>query len=173
MRDEDDAALEVVERHRERLDRLDVEVVGGLVEEENVWRAPRELGKGEARLLPSGEYSDRIEREVAAQAKAAEVFARLLDRDALLGEVAHVHHARLLHVHLLYVMLCKLGDDELRMPADVPFGRLDRARQQVEEGALARAIRTHDRDAALAVDAKVAVAVESLAGLIAEGDIGD
>mmetsp|Transcript_59376 Transcript_59376/g.132231 ORF Transcript_59376/g.132231 Transcript_59376/m.132231 type:complete len:201 (-) Transcript_59376:442-1044(-) len=51
MRDKDDPAIEVVERHRQRLDCLEVEVVGGLVEQQNVRRAPRQLSKGEARLL--------------------------------------------------------------------------------------------------------------------------
>ena len=59
------------------LNRLKVEVVGRLVEQQDVRRAPGQLGKREARLLAAREELDWVEREVAGEAEAAEILSRL------------------------------------------------------------------------------------------------
>jgi len=60
------------------LNRLKVEVVGRLVEQQDVRRAPGQLGKREARLLAAREVLDWVEREVAGEAEAAEILSRLI-----------------------------------------------------------------------------------------------
>eukprot|EP00962_Isochrysis_galbana_P044804 scaffold17472_cov105-Isochrysis_galbana.AAC.4 len=62
VRHENNAPFELVERHRQRLDRLEVQVVGRLVEQQDVRRAPRQLRECQPRLLTAREEFDRIER---------------------------------------------------------------------------------------------------------------
>mmetsp|Transcript_9295 Transcript_9295/g.23143 ORF Transcript_9295/g.23143 Transcript_9295/m.23143 type:complete len:224 (+) Transcript_9295:411-1082(+) len=161
----------MIQSHRKRLDRLQVEVVRRLVEQKDMRLSPRELREGEAGLLPAREELDRVEREIAREAEAAEVLARLLHRHAFLGEVAHVVDGRLLGVHHLDVVLRELGDDQLGVPADVPLGRLDLAGEKLEEGRLPRAVGPDNRHARLAVQPEVAVTVERLPLLVPEGDV--
>ena len=71
---------------QERLDRLaggDVEVVGRLVEQEQVGRQDAQQGELEARPLAARQQADLLERVVAAEQETGEVPARLAggDRD--------------------------------------------------------------------------------------------
>ena len=66
--------------------------------------------------------------------------------DAVGRQIAHVRDSRLLHVEALDVVLRELGEYELRVPTDVPFRRLDLVLQQLQEGRLARSVRSDNRD---------------------------
>ena len=58
VRDEDERPVVLVQRRDEGLDRLDVEVVRRLVEDEDVGAEDREAGEDEARALAAGEGAD-------------------------------------------------------------------------------------------------------------------
>jgi hypothetical protein len=55
VRDEDDTSLKLVDRLDEGVDRLDVEVVGGLVEEEHMRLLRRQAREDHPRALAAGE----------------------------------------------------------------------------------------------------------------------
>ena len=78
VRDEDEGARVIGERFGERLAHLDVEVVRGLVEEQQVGLAPDDECQREPRLLAAGEGADRAHRMVAADIEAAEEIAQPL-----------------------------------------------------------------------------------------------
>ena len=79
---------------------------------------------------------------------------------AAFEHIAHVIDGALLHVHALDVVLRELGDDQLSVAGDVPLRRLDLAGDELEEGGFACAVGPHNRDAALAIESEVALAVE-------------
>lgn len=78
VRHDDHAALEVADGLREGVDALDVEVVGGLVEDEDVGRGEAELSQGHARLLSSREVLVLDGVCVGCQSKRAQSLPRLL-----------------------------------------------------------------------------------------------
>ena len=81
MRDEDDRPLEADDGLLEDLGGGDVEVVGRLVEEQEVARLEQELRQGEPRALAAREAGDDAQRVVAPEAEAREVHARGLDAE--------------------------------------------------------------------------------------------
>ena len=78
VRDDDQRAVVVLQRLGQRLAHLDVEVVGRLVEQQQVGLLPHEQRQREPRLLAAGEAADRLRRHVAAKIEAAEEVAQLL-----------------------------------------------------------------------------------------------
>ena len=85
MGDEEDGAGVVLERRFQELERLDVEVVGGLIEHEDVGGAREEPREEQAVALAAGEHrhscvrAARREEEVAEVAHDVLLAARRLD----------------------------------------------------------------------------------------------
>ncbi len=78
MRDEHERALELGQGDGQRLARLQVEVVGRLVEQQQVRALPDDERQREARLLAAGEILDAAGRHVAREVEAAEEVAQIL-----------------------------------------------------------------------------------------------
>jgi hypothetical protein len=57
---------------------LQVEMIRGFVEQEQVWTAVHDQRQGETRLLTTRERSDRRFRHIAAKIEAAEEIAQIL-----------------------------------------------------------------------------------------------
>ena len=109
MRDHDERALEIGERLRERFAHLDVEVVRGLVEQQQVGALPDDERQREARLLAAREARHRLRHLVAAEVEAAEEIAQLLL--ALAGrDAAHVPERDLLQAQLVDLVLREVAD---------------------------------------------------------------
>jgi hypothetical protein len=75
VRDDHHAALVFLQRQRQGVAHLEVEVVGRLVEQQQVGLLPDQQGQGEARLLAAGEIADLAQCHVAVEVEAAEVIA--------------------------------------------------------------------------------------------------
>src|SRR5690348_15345810 len=71
--DEDDGTGEVVERRDQGLARLDIEMVGGLVENEEGWRLVRDEGEGEPCLLAARKLARACEDMILAEPEAGEM----------------------------------------------------------------------------------------------------
>ena len=71
----DGAAGELEQRLLERAQRVDVEVVGGFVEEQDVAAAAQQLCKVDAVSLPARELTDRFLLVAAAEVEPADVLA--------------------------------------------------------------------------------------------------
>src|SRR5215469_9724029 len=80
MADEDDGAGEVVHCRNQRLARFDVEMVRGLVEDEEGRRLMRDEREGESRLLAARELACACEYVILAEAEAGEMGAHALGR---------------------------------------------------------------------------------------------
>ena len=78
MRDHDERSAVVLQRFGERLAHLDVEVIGRLVEEQEVRARAHDQREREARLLAAREAPDGGLRHRAAEVEAAQVVAQLL-----------------------------------------------------------------------------------------------
>ena len=78
MRDDDQRAVVILQRLGQRLAHLDVEVVGRLVEDQQVGLLPHQQREREPRLFAAGKAADRRARHVAAKIEAAEEIAQLL-----------------------------------------------------------------------------------------------
>ena len=73
MADDHRAAREALERVLERAQRVDVEVVRGLVEQQQVGAAAQQLGEVEAVALAAGEILDALLLVAAAEVEARDV----------------------------------------------------------------------------------------------------
>ena len=73
VRHQDQRALELRQRYRKRFARLEVEMVGRLIEQQQVGSLPYDQCQGEARFFAAGEILDRIGRHVAREIEAAEI----------------------------------------------------------------------------------------------------
>ena len=79
VRDDEHGAFKRRERHRQRLARFHVEVVGRFVEHEEVGLRPRDEGERETRLFsPPPTWAPGGAREVAGEPVDAEVVAQFL-----------------------------------------------------------------------------------------------
>ena len=72
---------------RQRIDALHVQVVGGLVQEQDVRVAQRDAGEHHARLLPAAQLADGLQMVVPAQAKAPQLRPHLLRLQARLRRI--------------------------------------------------------------------------------------
>ncbi len=57
----------------QRVDGLHVEMVGGLVQQQDVWVGQRDGGEHHARLLPARQLADGLQVVVALEAKAPQL----------------------------------------------------------------------------------------------------
>src|SRR3546814_12479817 len=80
VRDQHDRALELVQRLHQRLARLDVEVVGRLVEQQEMRRLAADAGEDEPRFLAAGQAGDPDLRLLLREAEAAEMRSRQEER---------------------------------------------------------------------------------------------
>ena len=80
MGDEDDRPLELQQRVLERLAALDVEVVGRLVEDQDVGAGGDQDRQREPPLLAAGDVAELLLGVGAGEEEAAEQVARLLAR---------------------------------------------------------------------------------------------
>ncbi len=78
VRDDDQRAVEFEQRFGQRLAHLDVEVVGRLVEQQEVRPLVHDQRQREPRLFAAGEWRDRRVGPLAAKVEATEEVAQLL-----------------------------------------------------------------------------------------------
>ncbi len=159
--DEDERAAVVLEGLEEDLLRVEVEVVGGLVEEEDVRGLQEHLGEGEAVALAAGEDGDLLVDVVPLEEEAAE------DRPE---HGAHRDGAR--RGHLLedgarrvedggLVLGEVVEDDLVAEEADALVGPVD-AGEDPHQRRLAGPVRAHEGDAVAALDHEVQVAQDDV-----------
>src|SRR5205823_13276644 len=85
--DENDRAFEADQSELEALDRLDIQVIGGLVENEHVVALEHQLGEHETRGLTAGERLNRLESGISRKEKLSHDAPDVLLRGALVEGV--------------------------------------------------------------------------------------
>eukprot|EP00964_Phaeocystis_antarctica_P034802 scaffold19826_cov60-Phaeocystis_antarctica.AAC.1 len=152
--DEDDGALEGLDALGQGADALEVEVVGGLIQDDDVWLDVAHRREGHARALPAREAGAEHGLLERGHAHPVEVPPQLLRvvcaavaREAVLHELERRH----VQIDLLRVMLVDDRHARLLLPSDLALGRRQRAGHQLDEGRLAVAVLAEQHDAAAAV----------------------
>ncbi len=148
VRDDDGAAGEGEERLLERAERVDVEVVRRLVEEEEVAGLLHGAGEVEAVHLAPREVADPLllvgPLEVEHRAPGAAAHLAAADHDLLLA-ARDLLPDRLRLVGPVAVLVDVRGEDRLAHLQDAAVGRLE-AHDHLEEGRLSGPVRADDAD---------------------------
>src|SRR5688572_25078752 len=159
MGDHHDAARELEQRVLERAQRLDVQVVGGLVEQQHVAALQQGLGQVQAAALAAGQRADQLLLVAALEVEAADVGARL---DLDLADRDDVRAARHLLPDVLVALellaaLVHVRDLHRVADVDLALVRLLLARDHLEQRGLARAVGADDADDGAGRDGDVEV----------------
>ena len=151
MRDEHDGAVELRQSLLEDVHRIDVEVVGRLVETQQRRGRHEHLGQRQTCLLAAGEHRHLLLDVVALEEERAQKLA-LLRRGPAGGGAVHLLHHGVLGVELLELMLGVVG--HTHVVAELASARVGRlvAGDHLHEGGLARAVGAHQGDALTAVE---------------------
>ncbi|CUI62666.1 Uncharacterised protein [Achromobacter sp. 2789STDY5608621] len=147
VRDQQHAAAELGQRGGQGLARLDVQVVAGFVQQQQVGLLPDDQRQRQASLFAAGHRADLAVDRVAREAEAAQVIAQLL----LAGfrrQPRQVGQRRAVHVQHVELVLVEVAD---RQPArGAAFAGLHRQflGQGLDQRALAGAVGAQHADAA-------------------------
>ena len=151
--DDDDRTGELVDRLDQGLAAVDVEMVGGLVEDQELGRVEAHQGQGQPGLLAAGEVAGLGAGLVLAEAEAGEPGAGLLL--ALAGAAdLDVLERGLLGLEVLDLVLGEEADLEAARADQLARHGLEPAGDQLGEGALAVAVAAEQRDAVVGVEAQ-------------------
>ena len=152
--DQDHRALELDQRVLERLAALDVEMVGGLVEDQDVGAGGDEDRQREPPLLAAGDVGELLLGVAAGEEEAAEQGARLRPGEAglALGRVEHVPRpGRGVGV------LGEVAEVDVVAGADDARGGLAAPGQGLDQGRLAAAVGADEDDVFAALDLELGV----------------
>ena len=159
VRDHHGAAGKAQQRLLQRAQRLDVQIVGGLIEQQHVAAGAQHLGEVHAVALAAGELADQLLLLRALEVEAADVAAR---GRLVVADLDHVEAAGdLLPDGLLVIerlaRLVDVGQAHRRADADLAGIGCFGAGEHAEQRGLAGAVRADDADDAAArqVEAEV------------------
>ena len=156
--DEDHRVRVEGERVVQRLDRFEVEVVGRLVQCEDVACFEHHLRQDQPRLFSSGDHLHRLVDFVAAEEHFAEVGAQFHFGEAAFGsEPGEPVDCPLLHVEHFGGVLREIAQFNRFAVDDVAAAWLDPFEQCFEQRGLAGAVGSDDGDLLLVADGEVEV----------------
>ena len=156
VRDEEDGAGEVADGVEQDVLGAQVEVVGGLVEQEEVRGRDEHLGHGVAVAFAAGEDAEFLEDVVAGEHEAAEEGAEFDDGNFGGGAGDVVEHAGVGVEDFVLVLREEVGEDVVAY-ADVAGGGRLLLAQQADERGFACAVGADEGDAVAALDGEVDV----------------
>ena len=163
--DEHDGAGELDERLLEHVDRVDVEVVRGLVEQDQRVGRDEHLREGEAGALAAGEDAHTLLDVVAVEEEGAEQPA-LLGGGPAAGDGVHLGHDGVRLVELLELVLGVVGHRDVLAELDLAGVGLELAVDELHERGLAGAVGADERHVVAAVELEVDALVDVV---VAEG----
>ncbi len=169
VRDEQHGALKLGERAYERVAGVHVEVVGRLVEDQELRRVASGEREQEPGTLATGKAGDRRLRPVRVEAEAGELAAHLRGRRAREG-AGHVIHRGFGGIQLLRLVLREVADAETRRAAHLAGQWCKAPGEQFGEGALAVAVGAQKRHAVVRLQAQVQP-TQHRAAVIAGGNL--
>ena len=165
MRDEQDGALEAVERLLEHVGAGDVQVVGGLVKAQQRLGRHEHLRQRQAALLATGEHADLLLNGIALKQEGAEQAAHLADIPTRRHVIELLEHG-VARVQLLQLVLRVVRQRHVHAVVDGAGVGLHDARDHLHERGFARAVGAHKRHLVAAVHGEVEIVVDAL---VAEG----
>jgi hypothetical protein len=148
-------------RHRQRLAGLEIEVIGRLVEQQQVGAVPHDQRQREPRFLAAGEVLDGAGRHVAREVEHAEKIAQFLlpgpRRDA-----SEVPQRRFVEAQHLQLVLRKVADGEPLVEVGRAGERREFARDGLDQRGLSRAVDAEEPVALAAAQRKPDIAHDNL-----------
>ena len=146
LRREKHVAGEVDQRVVDRRDGFQIEVVGGLVEHEEVRAGEHHAGEHDAHLLAAGKHADGLVHVVAGEEHPAEEAAHV--RFQLFGRILGepLHHVEVAAVEILAVVLGEVVGGDGNAPLEAAAVGLDFLREDAEEGGLRLFVRADKGD---------------------------
>ena len=170
VRDQHHRAAEALERIDQRAAALDIEMVGRLVEHQQLRRPAGDQREVEPRLLAAGKRGDRHIGLLAAEAEGAEPGAHAFGR-GIGHQGREVGERRLGRPQRIDLVLREIADREVARPRRRSPLRRQQVREQPREGGLAVAVGAEQRDPFVRVDPEVQVPQHGTAGLVADGNV--
>ena len=167
MGDEDDGALVIVERIEQCAAAVDVEVVGRLVEDEQMRRRHRDEIEQKPRALAAGEIGDRGVLLVERQAELRQ--ARAPRRFAVVRQfAAHNFQRRIGRVERFDLMLMKPADFDAALALHLARLQRQRPGDHLGEGRFAGAVDAEQPDPVVDVEPQIELPQHGLA-VVADG----
>ncbi len=148
MADQQDGPLEVEQQLFQQFQGLGIQVVGGLIEHQQVGRAGEQLGQQQPVALAPGQGADRLAGALRAEKEVLEIGQDMTRATAHIDLVAapgHVVLDRLGQIEL-GAQLIEIGDLEVGPAPDGPGLGLQFPQQELEQCALARPVGPDDAD---------------------------
>src|SRR5690606_6762826 len=163
--DDEQRAVVVDKTVFQRLERLDIEIVRRLVEDEQIRRTREELREDHSIALAARERRNPrhrlLRREQEVREVSDDVLLPAVDRDVIAALADDVHH-RLGFVDLA-AKLIEVRDLEVRAELHAAFVRLELADEYAQQRGLADAVVADDADALAAHDPKREIVEQLLA----------
>ena len=168
--DQDDSAFIVVERLNQRLARVDVEVVGRLVEDQQVRRVAGDQRQRQPRALAARKLGDVGGGAIARKPEAAELGPDRAGRLAGHGP-GHMLERGAVGGELLDLVLGEIADAHLARGLHLAFSGGELRGEQARERGLAVAIAAEQRHPVVGIDAQVEPAQHRLAAIADRGEV--
>jgi hypothetical protein len=154
VRDDHERALVVLQRLGQRFAHFDVEVVGGLVEQQQIGLLPHEKRQRQPRFLAAGKATHRMRDHVAAEVESAEKVAQLLlARRGI--DPREMPQRRFVGTQLLHLMLREVTERERLRGMPRAGERRQRSGDRFQKRRLAGAVGAEKPDAIAVEDAPV------------------
>ena len=154
MADEDHRAVIAVERLDQRLAAVDVEMVGRLVEDQQMRRVARDQRQRQPRALAARQFVDPGHRPVARETEPPELGADRA-RGRALHLAAHVLQRRVVAVQFLDLILGEVTDLHLARGVHLAGHRRELRGEQARQRGLAVAVAAEQRDPVVGIDPQV------------------
>ncbi len=166
-----DGTLEVVDGIDQRRAGVHIEMVGRLVEQQQVRGVARCQRQQQPRLLAARQHADLEIGAIARETEAAELGAHLGLAGGRPQGAAHVLKRRRLVVETFLLVLREVADAQARRALDLALAWLQAIRQQPDEGRLAVAILAEQGDAVVHVEPQVELAQHERSVGVADRDL--
>ena len=153
MRDDDQRAVELLQRDGECVAHIEVKVVGRLVQQQQMRLLPNQQCQCEAGFFTTGEIFDGFGHAVALKVKTAEVVAQHLDV-GIGCEFLHMPQRRFVLAQGVQMLLRKVADAQVLRGGDFAGQWCQLLCERFDQGRFTRAVHTEQADAVVALDAE-------------------
>ena len=165
-----DGAVIIVQRLHQRLAGIDIQMVGRLVEQQDMRLLMGHQGEQQPCLFAAGQLADLGVGLAHADTEARQMgAARLVIAQRL--QALHQQERRGLKIEFVLLMLGEVAHFQLRGTAHGSSQRCQAPGQQLHHGGFAVAVRPQQGDAVVHVEPQVEMAQHRLAGRIADLDM--
>ena len=167
MGNDDKTTFEVVQGDDQGVDSVEIQMVGWLVEQEDVRLLPCDDGETDSTLLTSREQVHGAERHVARNTERTEMLTEPLSRfKRVLGH--ELFDGRLSEIEGVHVMLGENSDSQSVVDKPVSVLDLEISNERLNKGGFTTTVRSNQRDSRVEVNVDVDLGEDGDAFLVAD-----